>query len=252
MQITLLGAIRNVEHEDTEPATSMSTGRPLHRTELTFRTNGDDMYDRVSDELRAAQNETPIIDAEGGRWRVESWSTSGSGQSPIEWQFTVKITQIEDVEVSAVEFLGHQFDVDFYGEHADSDDGYFVMLIEIDVRADQVPTLATTLWGEKNVNEFFDVSRAGVDDKPRRMRFGRVLWQALPEGRRRFQINFVSPPTEGEDSEAGNGPLFNQPEVANLERIAIEERARMRALIGELQSAGVLKRDAVERIAAAA
>ena len=253
MQINIAGASRDLTHFDKEPDTSRSTGRPLRRVELAFVTSTDAIYDQVNEELHGARDGKPLVDAEGTRWRVLEWSTaSANGQSS---EFTVNMVELEQVEVSRITFLGHEFDVDFYTEQQDhGHEGAFLMQAEIIVPAEQVEALAATLWldGRDEVR-YFDLVRTGVEGTPIRVRFGRILWQAEAAGARRFQLNFVQHTSEEQDAaDNGSGLLINEPELSTLQRMALAERGRVRALVEELRTAGVLDHAAIDRIEEAA
>ena len=93
---------------------------------------------------------------------------------------------------------------------------------------------------------YFSVQMVGITTGPLKMRFGRCLWKRLDERTVRHRIWLVG---EGGDDEAfGLFDSLNQPELSRTMEQCLILKARMDALVSELQRAGALGAEAVERI----
>jgi hypothetical protein len=93
---------------------------------------------------------------------------------------------------------------------------------------------------------YFPVTLRGASESPVSMRFGRCLWQKLESESVRYRVVLVC---ENEDTPQEN-PFSEilQPEFSRAAEIALRTQVKFDALLSELQQAGVLSSEAIQRI----
>ena len=243
VRFELAGEFRDLEVEEREPKISGSTGDPLRRIGLDFQV-GPQLQGGLDKQLRAADRKAPILDEDGGQWVIGSWSYSYNDAGSAR-RYTVELDELERIEPTHLAFDGMRFSVKRYEEFPGSgDDESRLLLAEVEANAEQTGKLRRLLQSK----DYFDLVRVGVSDNPMRVRMGQPVWQRVgDEGEmRRFQLALVT--EEGDDpSDRGSDPS-----PWNLQRIALQERARLRSLLDELESISVLSNEARERVDAAA
>jgi hypothetical protein len=186
----------------------------------------------------------PLVDEDGNEWsgRIESESygeVQGLHHLKIGWE------EQERVQANAIEFEGLSLKPSRYEERAD-DDG-----VAISLRARLTPAeteKVRDLQQRPSTEDelYFPVVRRGVSDEPRRMRFGRVLWQALEDGNADYDITLVD---ESLDKEPRSGfGAIGEPHTGHLLNAVEQLLGERDALLDALKSAGVLDDAAVERV----
>jgi hypothetical protein len=151
---------------------------------------------------------------------------------------------VEELHVSALEIEGLTLVPTRYRE--DVNEGTitatFVTEVSDEERLDELLT---------KTHEFFDVIRRGISDEPLRMRFGRRVWQQAGDGTRRHNLVLIA---DEDKSRAAPDPLSlaNQPQLDRTMEKACANTNALTLLLEELQSKGVLDKDAFHAIKHAA
>ena len=158
---------------------------------------------------------------------------------------TLSWEEQERVQANTIEFEGLSLHPSRYDEHAE-DDG-----VAISFRARLTPAeteKVRTLQQRPSAKAdlYFPVVRRGVSDEPRRMRLGRVLWQALEDGNAEHDITLVDESLDKKPTSAF--ALIGEPHTRHLLNAVEQLAAERNALLEALKSAGVLDDQAVERV----
>jgi hypothetical protein len=175
-----------------------------------------------------------------GRIRVQTYGEAqGFHHLQIEWE------QVEHLNVDTVEFEGLALHPTKYEEHAEE------FGIAISMLAELTPAETATLRDVQRLDgdqpsTYFSVVRHGLSDKPRDMRFGRVLWQPLANGDVKHEITLV-------DKGLDEGPIspfatIGEPQTGHLLDVVEQLAAERNALLDALVAAGVLDDQAAENI----
>lgn len=241
MKITLADGERELaDAEQLDPIRSRSTGRDLQHVRVTFTVRGEDLDEHISRELVAASNDEPLAGEDDLLWAVGSWNCyNPPSDGPVVTEYTVELREVERIQVDRVAFLGLDLDVEEYAEEAGSAQFAFTMMFT--TRGDEIRTFEqgflNQLRGE--ADRYFDVRRIGVDDTPRRFRFGSVVWEQAGPGAKRWVATLVEDEGVGADG-AEQFLSFGEPELSNTGTLALQHHAMLRRLLSDLTSAGVL------------
>ncbi len=247
MRLHLLGQYRDVAPVGAEPGLSRHTGLPLRNITLDLRV-GSDLADDLRHELESACSpDNALRDDEGGLWRVKQHSSSGRDWGA--WSFAIELAENENPQAQSLELHGMSLVPLFYKESVTSDG---VLLIYTEVQpevadSERIEDLLTTAGGANRGKDpvYFPVRRVGVTDEPLSARWGRCLWQALPDGGRRHSLILVG---EDGDHDVRLPVMSHDPELGNAIRISIRAREYGEALLDELVATGALSLEAVARV----
>jgi hypothetical protein len=231
-----------------EPVSSRFTGKPLRRICWTLAVDSDSAQEQLQAALIAASNGDDLIpDGKGSLWAVTDHSFSyQADQSVTVYRYEVELAEYEDLRLERVEFEGLDVVPDRW--RLDSDDSRIWLAFLVDLPPGQHQQFERVLEerAAQATDHYFDVRLVGITDGPIKMRFGRCLWKRLDEHTVRHRVWLVG---EGGDDEAtGVFDALNQPELARTIEQSLIQKARMDALISELQQAGALGADAAERV----
>lgn len=248
-RLVLLGQPQDLDVTDLEPTTSPLTGKPLRRIDVTVRGVPDHLHDQLRDELNASRRATPIQDAEGGRWVAENFTSYNRNGGP--YSFDVSFRQGEDVQVERLEFAGISLTPEKVKVRDRDGDGIVVEAM-VTVTAAEHETISNARDATEEAalgteGAYLPVRVVGVRDEPVRMRFGRCPWQRTDDGGARYVLVMVSEVGDGSPAVG-----FSQPRIEALTRNSLVHSAKIDALIAELERAGILSADGVQRIARAA
>lgn len=247
MKITLAEEERILtDVDELERTRSRSTGRDLRRLRVSFAVRNAELDDRVRDELSSAALRTddgkPLEGEDGQLWRVGSWHYSSSDHEPLT-RYVVELEEVERVVVERLKFLGLNLAVEDYKDDA-REDGPFVMTALVATSGDEIRILERALLDRMRVRDgdgYFDLERVGVDSSPRRVRFGQAVWEDAEPSVKRWVLNFVD---ESGDRDEIFYSMLNEPELSNLRRLALAQRAMIGRLLSDLVTAGVLPPEA--------
>ena len=233
---------------DDEPVSSRFTGKPLRRICWTLAVYGDSAQEQLQGALSAASNGDDLItDGKGSRWAVTDHSFSyQAGQSVTVYRHEVALAEHEDLRLERVEFEGLDVVPDRW--RLDSDDSRIWLAFLVNLPSGQHQQFERVLeeHAAEAMDEYFPVRLVGITDGPIKMRFGRCLWKRLDEHTVRHRMWLVG--EGGDDKATGVFDALNQPELARTIEQSLIQKARMDALISELQQAGALSADAAERV----
>jgi len=246
MRLHLLGQYRDIEPVGAEPGLSRHTGLPLRNITLDLRV-GSNLADDLRQELQAARSPANALrDDEGGLWLVQQHSSSSRDGGA--WSFAIELAESENPQAQSLELHDMSLIPLFYEERVTSD-GVLLIVIEVEPEmadSERIEVLLTAGGASRGKDPvYFPVRRVGVTDEPLSVRWGRCLWQALPDGGRRHSLVLVG---EGGDRDVQLPVMSHDPELGNALRISIRAREYGEALLDELEAAGALSSEAVARV----
>jgi hypothetical protein len=252
MRLTLLGELRDLLATDLDMITSRHTGRPLRQVELDFRC-GDALVSDLTKQLEAAREDAPLEDEGGTLWIVKNHSRSNVNGGA--WRVSVTLAEVEALEAERLEFAGLSLPPSFYNERASTSDDVLVITAELAPGPDEEALLEQLITEDKLAQSgdevtYFPLRRVGISDEPISVRFGRCLWQATANGARRHLVVFVSQQGDTAETRRRVGLFANEPRSSNAARIAMQGREVAQAILDELDLAGVLSPEALERVRA--
>ena len=235
-----------------EPAPEVSryTGKPLRQLQMSLGARGDDAHEQLTAALESAESSGGALlqDAKGSRWRVTSRSFSyRDGQPVTTYTHEVEMSEHEELTLERVAFDGLEITPDRWLLESRDDQDTLTFLASLGPGDSQA--LERMLEKHRNAEGpevYFPVSWVGVRDDAVRMRFGRCLWQSLPDGGVRHLVVLVS--ERGDTANKFAGFNLFQPELTRMMQHTVITRMKLDALIGELHQVGVLPSEAVERL----
>jgi hypothetical protein len=237
---------------DLDPAVSRFSGKELRRVGYGLAIMGDEAQQEIGTIIAAASSgETPIPDKAGGQWIVTDHKTSYSysdAQAMTVCTYEIELTEQEALSLDQVEFEGMALVPDRWKLEADDDRIWLAFLANLNPEQHQRFETVFEQRVSPDAEDYFPVRLAGVADATIQMRFGRCLWQRLDDSAVRHRIWLMG--AGGDDEAAVGGVLgdLNQPELSRTVEQAMILKAQMSALLEELQLAGALGHEAVERI----
>lgn len=225
---------------ELEPSSSPFTGRQLRKATTRFTISSGD-----AETVRRFVAAGPIADSEGTLWSgnldMESYTNDGPHSLTITW------TETERVNADVVEFEGLMLRPTRYEERT-NDDGSIVVAFQATLTADETDRLRSLVPARSTGARYWPVVRRGVADEPRSMRLGRVLWQQLDDGTIGHDITLVDEAYDTTDKPNAFLALGGEPMVSNLVHHLSSLIAQYETLLAELEAAGVLAPEALNRI----
>jgi hypothetical protein len=151
------------------------------------------------------------------------------------------------VKPDSINFEGLALHPTRYAEH-DEGDGAIAFTIEAPLAPDETEALRELqVAGRDASGRYWPVTREGVEEEPRRMRLGRVLWQRDGD-QILHNITLVDEDVDTRDPNAGMAMLGGEPALGHVVKLASSLKGAVDALIAELEAGGALSAEAVERI----
>jgi hypothetical protein len=237
-----------LDEREGEPMPSRFTGKPLRRIRWTLEVYGDNAQEQLSAVLTAASSGGELIPyGQGGQWAVASHSFSyQAGQAVTTYRHEVELAEHEDLRLERVEFEGLDVVPDRWKLDSDDDRIWLAFLVNLDSGQHHQFERVLEQRTADEAKQYFPVQMVGITTGPLKMRFGRCLWKRLDERTVRHRIWLVS--EGGDDQASGLFDSLNQPELSRTMEQCLILKARMDALVSELQRVSALGADAVERI----
>jgi hypothetical protein len=190
---------------------------------------------------------TPVADTDGVEWvatlESESWSGDGNGAHSL----VIRWNEHETVRAHTVDIPGLSLSPTTYEERAD-DEGH--LIISFRAMLNTIDAGKLRELGSRRSEGYWPVVRHGVSNEAILMRLGMVLWQRHGDDQIEHLITLVA--QEGDRTLGHVQLLGGEPRVSHLIQHSLSLTASLRTLLAELQSAGVLGSDAVNRIEQAA
>ena len=191
----------------------------------------------------------PVTAGDGSVWTgnidMESYTNDGPHSLTITWK------ESEQIMAETVEFEGLVLTPTRY-EERENEDATICAAFRATLTKDETDTLRSLASPSANDRRYFIVVRRGVSDDPRSMRLGRVLWQQHDDGTIGNDITLVDEAFDASDDSNAMLVLGGEPMVSNLVRQVSSLLVQFETLIAELESAGVVAPEALERIRASA
>lgn len=177
MKVRMADWDRQVHVTSERSSTSVSTGRALRQfdAEITFETpRDDDVIEKLRDEDVTV---TAIMDDGSEISCAAKLVLSSYIEGDPRRHYSLKLEEVEPLNLDSLEIHGELVDPDEYRE--DNRDGALFCTVKARV---SVATL-DRFWARRGAEDdrYFDVIRHGITEKPRRMRFGQILWQRLDD-----------------------------------------------------------------------
>jgi hypothetical protein len=225
------------EVQSRETFVSRSTGATLQRLSVFIHARTDQSKALADDIIRESRT-IETLDEQGnptGTWKPRLMQKSYSDNDPTH-TYIWEITQEENVKIEALQ-LGDLMVAPYeYSEEFDDATGAMKIHARARLDSEQVKRL-------RSLPPFFSVVRKGINDAPREMRFGRLLWSDHGEYIK-HKILLFDRDTRVEEKISG---LFD-PEMSHLEMGVAKTSCLMKNLLETLQSKGVLNEDAIQKI----
>lgn len=227
-----------------EAVTSPFTGRELQKlqTEVTVAPQDADL-------VKAFLASGVATDTEGSHWSgnldMESYTNDGPHSLRITW------SESEQVKADNVEFGDLAMTPTRYEERL-NDDGSIAIAFQAVLTHDETDRLRSLIPTKRGEVPYRPTTRHGVSDELRSMRLGRVLWQSLDDGRIGHDITLVDEAFDASDTPNAFLGLAGEPQVGNLVHQVSGLLAHFETLLAELEAAGAVAPEAVERVRASA
>ncbi len=218
-----------------ETAESAHTGKPLRRVETDLTIPAADAR-LVHSAFEAPQ----LIDEQGDEWngaiKVESYrDPAGLHNLQIELQ------ELEALRANTIEFEGFVMHPSEYEERAE--DGRISVEFRAHLDDDETERLREL---QLSGDLYFPTVRRGIDERPRQMRFGRVLWQPQDGGGADHKIVLVE---EGQEPlDAAFKALAGDPQVPHLMNAVEQLLSEGDALLTVLEQNGILDAASIAKI----
>ncbi len=191
----------------------------------------------------------PFTDSEGSLWSgnldVESYTDDGPRRLTISW------TESERLEADSIEFEGLTV-TPAAGRYEERmiDDGSIAIAFQATLTADETDRLRSLIPSKTAEVRYWPVIRRGISEEPRNMRLGRVLWQRLDDGNIGHDITLVDEAFDSSDASNAFLGSDGEPQVGNLVHQVSGLLAQFETLLAELETAGTVAPEAVERVRA--
>ncbi len=231
MQIELKCGDRTIRAAETRRGSfkSRHSHKPLGLIDITFVTQTEDQKEWAAE--YGSQNE--IAEAEGKRWRIEEPSYNYQAGSPIA-RFNWKLREIEDLHVTQLVLDGWGLTPYKYQEEFQSD--ALIAQARVELTADEYEKLFA-------MPTFFSVVRKGIDDQPREMRFGQLLWSQSGD-KYRVQLYMVEKTHDGSQPSHS----FLEPQASNDARRIVYSSILLDRLIDSLVTKAILSPEEAESL----
>lgn len=164
---------------------SYSTGRGLRRVkaEATLYAEQDAAGIAALEAAIARDDPVEVVDEAGeARWFELHQRTLSYSNGYPDRDYVLELTEVEVLECQALLIDGRTFVPFGYSEKVDDVTGEIgeqLKALIIDAKVRLTEDELDWLWdrkGQREPDRYFPVVRQGVTDDPRRMRFGRILW----------------------------------------------------------------------------
>jgi hypothetical protein len=223
---------------EREVLASQSTGKELIRLQVRFESENDDDTVAVEDFINSEQFVQTDADnpSKERRWKIGQHSNSYREGAP-ETTFSWELFEVEDIKISKLVIAGSEYTPYKYSEEFDNKGR---LTIEARVELTEVQESKT-----RKLKPYFQVVRKGVNDTPREMRFGQMVWSKKDD---RYRMNLLLV-DKAYDEPASRG--FFQPQFSNIEDSVAISLVGLRSLLDKLVDKGVLsaaERDAISDV----
>jgi hypothetical protein len=216
---------------------SRSTDKKLGRLRVQFEAGNDQEKISVEEFISTRQ---PVESDPGTdtvrQWRIGEHSTSYSNRAPGT-TFNWELMQVEDLKLENLAIDGWALNPYKYNEEFD-DKGVLTIYARVELTEAEEGR-------RRKLPIYFQVIRKGINDAPREMRFGQVLW-SKGETDDKYRVSLIL--VDKALDERGLKHGFLEPQFGNLAVTAAVARLRLSMLLDRLVAKGVLSSDEVEAI----
>lgn len=234
MKINIEGNNIGLQVRDEGEFSSQHTNKPLKWMEVSFRVLGADLFEKTRDKSQVA-----IISDNGEEsvWRKRELShsyTQGQPAYDVVWElsevetFTIETLRLKDFAVKP-----------YFYEEEFKDDCLFVTAF-VRLTSDEFDQLKTIYFGDI----YFPVTRKGINDEPKEMRFGKIIW-SKDEDIIKFKIYLVD-----KQYDTGRGVSLGlfEPEMSNVKHTLADNTEKLAALLRMLEEKSLLTSEEIERV----
>jgi hypothetical protein len=215
--------------------TSAATDKPLLRIGVQFSSYGEQQKQTVLDFVT---NKEPVtIRGNEKKFKIGKHSYNyrdGSESTTFNWE----LLELEELKLDKLVLNGWEIAPYKYKETFDSD-GVLTSVFRVELSES----------GERQLRElpdYFPVIRKGINETPREMRFGQVLWSKSDAGNYRMEVYLVDKLYD----ELGRRIALGEPRANNVGRRAASTAIRLSALVDILQAKGVITSEEAENVRA--
>jgi hypothetical protein len=232
--------------EEVEAGPSPFTGRELRKLKTEVTVSPQDAA--LVKEFLAT---SPVADSEDSLWSgnldVESFTNDGPHNLTITW------SESEHLHAGTIEFEGLTLaPIATHYEERLNEDGSIVVAFQATLTQEETDRLSSLVPAKRSEVRYWPVIRRGVSDEPRSMRLGRVLWQPLDDGKIGHDITLVDEAFDSSDTPNAFLGLAGEPQVGNLIHQVSALLVQFETLLAELEAAGAVAEEAIERVRASA
>jgi len=212
---------------------SEHTNRPLRWMEVSFRVFGEEIFK----ETRKKSQVTVIDNGEESIWKVNELShryTQGKPHYDLVWE----LAETENLSIETL-ILG-DFEGKPYLYQEEITDGSLYITALVKLTPNEFEKLKSVYFGDI----YFPVIRQGINDEPREMRFGKIIW-SKDEETIKFKIYLVD---KKHDDNRGNRLGLLSPEMDNIQNMLAANVERFVALLNLLEKKNLLTSDEIKQV----
>jgi hypothetical protein len=208
---------------------SRSTDRHLATVRVQFQTGVPKEKQLLEEFLKSGGVvETDWAKPTVQRWHMGEHTSSYFNNSP-ETTYTWQLLAHEDIKIDSLKIDGWELTPYRYKEEFDQKN-----VLTAHARVELTEPDEKRL---RALPAYFQVVRKGINEKPREMRFGQILWSQRDEGGS-YRMKLILVDKALDEHGAAHG--FMEPQISNVVAEAAIVRLRLKALLEKLESKGVL------------
>jgi hypothetical protein len=208
---------------------SRHSHKPLGLIDIIFVTHTEDEREWAAE----YGSKNGIAEAEGKKWKITEPSYNYQDGSPIT-RFNWKLREVEDWQVTQL-VLG-DWGLTPYKYHEEFDGDALIAQARVELTADEYEKLFA-------MPKYFPVVRKGIDDEPREMRFGQLLWSQSGD---KYRVELYLVEKKHDDTDRIRS--FLEPQSSNDARRIVYSSIVLDRLIDSLVTKGILSAEEGEKM----
>lgn len=238
VRVTVGGQSFEASFIQTGTKRSPHANRMLVVGQVKFRVVDPEQQRQTAAALQSRRRLEAALDGRT-QFKVISNSYSSIGHSGP-WTHSVELEEAEDLNPSELVIDGLSVKPERYEEHVEEGGITAAAIVRVDSAGRRELENRLKAHTERS---YFDVTRVGIEDAARRMRFGRCLWSEHGEVTK-YSLFLVDKGTDDAKKEY----LDFHPELPNVRRQVVSTRNLVDELLVNLVGSGVLSADARREI----
>lgn len=219
------GVTLEPEIEDKKTIKSLHTGNDLEILDISFKT-------------RQRFKKPEFIFSDGKKWKITNHSYSYAEGSAIT-KYSWHIEEVEDLKIEKLKIDDLEFKPTLYKESIEESRGN-ALIIESVIET----TVELFQKIEDNIQkEVFLISRQGISNKEKNMRFGEFVWSRHDD-----KIKFVITLVETIYDEYGRSIGFLEPQFTNIQKKLLQNSKKIDYLISLLSDNEIISKDNLDEL----